>query len=231
MKHIHKMFHPQYDSAMTSVATELHPLTLRMLGELTLRPDGGETATSGPDHAVALATAHFMALERVDMGALAREAGVGRVTLYRWFGDRESLLARVMWSLSRQCLRWLAAQSEPTLDHTLGSVRAFMEVTRAYPPLRHFMDAEPAVALRAMLEPTSPLVAALTDWAEERLTKAGFGAELAGTSGLGPSGPGADELADVLVSVTSTYCWARVIAGGEADIDGAMRAVRVLLRA
>ena len=203
---------------MTSTVLDLHPLTARMLAELELTPDAaGDT---GPDRVLALATAHFMAHERVDMGALAREAGVGRVTLYRWFGDREGLLARVMWTLSRQCLEWLARQDEPTLDHTLASVRSFMEVTSSYPPLLRFMSAEPAVALRAMLEPTSPLVSALADWARERLELAGLGGDDAGAA----------ELAAVLVSVTSTYCWARVIAGGQADIDGAMRAVRVLLR-
>lgn len=210
---------------MPSASVDLHPLTLRMLASLTIRADGGVSPATGPDRAIALATAHFMALERVDMGALAREAGVGRVTLYRWFGDRESVIARVMWALSRQCLAWLADQDEPTLDHTLASVQSFMEVTSTYPALRHFMDAEPAVALRAMLEPTSPLVSSLTAWAEEQLIRAGIG------TGTAPHEPRADELAGVLVSVTSTYCWARVIAGGEADIDGAMRAVRVLLRA
>lgn len=205
---------------MSPVVTEVHPLTLRMLDELTLTA-GGPTPDSNAERAVELATSHFMALERIDMRTLAAEVGVSRVTLYRWFGDRESLLARVMWVLSQQCLAWLAAQSEPTLEHTLASVQSFMEVTSAYPPLQRFMAAEPAVALRSMLEPSSPLVIALTDWARERLALAGVGAV----------GPSADELAGVLVSMTSTYCWARVIAGGEADIDGAMRAVRVLLRA
>lgn len=205
---------------MTARATGPHPLTLRMLEELELRPEVEDGAVS--DGVLGLATARFMAGERVDMGALAREAGVGRGTLYRWFGDREGLLAQVMWVLSRQCLVWLAVQGEPTLTHSLASVESFMEVTSAYPPLRTFMRAERAVALRTMLEPNSPLVAALTAWTQERLEAAGVGEG---------EGPRADELAGVLVSMTSTYCWARVIAGGEADIEGAMRAVRVLLRA
>jgi hypothetical protein len=48
--------------------------------------------------------------------------------------------------------------------------------------------------------------------------------------GDGDASAGANELAEVLVSVTSTYCWARIVAGSEADVAGAMRAVRVLLR-
>jgi len=199
----------------------LHPLTLRMLDDLVMHADAG-LGDSGPDRVLALATERFMAEERIDMGALAREAGVGRVTLYRWFGDREALLARVMWLLSRQALAWLAHQEPATPEHVLASVRSFMEITSSYPPLQHFMAAEPAVALRSMLDPASPLVESLSDWAEEQLTLAGFDQR---------PGPRAHELAGVLVSVTSTYCWALAIAGGSADIDGAMRAVRVLLRA
>jgi AcrR family transcriptional regulator len=205
----------------TPAVTEPHPLTGRLMTELRMQPDAG-LGDSGADRVLALATARFMAQRRVDMGMLAREAGVGRVTLYRWFGDRETLLARVLWVLSRQALAWLAARDDPTPAHTLASVQVFMEVTNAYPPLRHFLATEPAAALRIMLDPGSPLVESLTGWAADRLTTAGFGAS---------GDPGADELAGVLVSMTSTYCWARVIAGGEADIAGAMRAVRMLLRA
>lgn len=190
---------------------------------LRLRPEEmlGSTAV---DRVVAAAARHFLAEERVDMRSLAVELGIGRTTLYRWFGDREQLLARVMWVLSEQTLEWLATQAP--LDekrNILVTVEAFMEVTSTFPPLLTFMNAEPAAALRTLLEPTSPLVRSLAMWAAPRLAEAGFGVDR--------RGPSANELAEVLVSVTSTYCWARIIAGGEADVSGAMRAVRVLLRA
>ncbi|MFL6060656.1 MAG: QsdR family transcriptional regulator, partial [Marmoricola sp.] len=101
------------------------------------------------------------------------------------------------------------------------TIEAFMRVTSEFAPLQRFLAAEPTLALRALLEPDAPLVVALGDWATDRLTAAGYGQ---------PPGPAARELAEVMVSVTSTYCWARIIAGGQADVDSAMRAVRVLLR-
>lgn len=203
--------------------TAANDLASRLQRELILHPG----ALRGPatiDSVVAAATQRFVAGERVDMGVLAGEVGVGRATLYRWFGDREHLIGRVLWLLSEQTLEWLAAQAPPTeTTHVLASVETFMQVTSVFPPLRRFLAAEPAVALRALLDPDAHLLASMGAWTATRLEAAGYGAE--------PTGPNAAELAEVLVSVTSTYCWARVIAGGEADVAGAMRAVRVLLRA
>lgn len=184
----------------------------------TSEPEGGAT----PEVALAVATQHFLEGKRVDMQILALEVGVGRATLYRWFGDREKLIGQVLWNLSRQALVWLAEQSEPgDTEHALETIEAFMRVTSEFAPLQRFLAAEPTLALRALLEPDAPLVVALGDWATDRLTAAGYGQ---------PPGPAPRELAEVMVSVTSTYCWARIIAGGQADVDSAMRAVRVLLR-
>ena len=152
------------------------------------------------------------------MQVLAADVGVGRATLYRWFGDRERLIGLVLSELSRQALQWLADQAPADEKaHILHTIDAFMRVTCAFPPLLRFLNAEPALALRTLLDPDAPLITFLSAWATDRLAEAGFG---------GGADPSARELAEVLVSVTSTYCWARVIAGGEADVDSAMRAVR-----
>jgi AcrR family transcriptional regulator len=197
-------------------------LVTQMQRELRVKPEDIEGSAT-PEIALAAATRHFLAGQRVDMQILALDVGVSRATLYRWFGDRERLVGQVLWNLSRQALQWLAEQSDPgDTEHALDTIEAFMRVTSEFPPLRRFLAAEPTLALRALLEPDAPLVVALGDWATDRLTAAGYGAD--------PAGPNPRELAEVLVSVTSTYCWARVIAGGEADVAAAMRAVRVLLR-
>ena len=48
------------------------------------------------------ARAMFDAGRSLDMVTLARELGVARGTLYRWAGDRERLLADVMWSMAEE---------------------------------------------------------------------------------------------------------------------------------
>lgn len=187
-----------------------------------LRVDPGEVGdVPSPASVLALATQKFLDGERIDVQALAAETGVGRATLYRWFGDRERLVGQVLWVLSRQALEWMAVRDADTPAHVHASIEAFMRVTSEFPPLRRFLAAEPNLALRALLEPDGPLVVSLNEWATERLTAAGYASR---------GGPEVRELAEVLVSVTSTYCWARIIAGGEADVESAMRAVRVILR-
>jgi AcrR family transcriptional regulator len=43
-----------------------------------------------------LAQRRFLAPERIDMGVLADELGVNRVTLYRWFDSRNDFLVKVV---------------------------------------------------------------------------------------------------------------------------------------
>ena len=64
--------------------------------------------------------------ERVDMLALASELGVSRATIYRWTGDRERLLADVLWSLSDEAFEQAKA------DHAEYSGGAVVRVTEGF---------------------------------------------------------------------------------------------------
>lgn len=50
-----------------------------------------------PKLAFERATELFLSGRRLDMAALAQEIGVSRATLYRWTGDRDHLLAEIVW--------------------------------------------------------------------------------------------------------------------------------------
>src|SRR4051794_26678247 len=131
-----------------------------------LRVEAGAVDDSpSPASVLAAATQRFLDGERIDMQVLAAETGVGRATLYRWFGDRERLIGQVLWVLSRQALEWIAVQDRPDeIEHVFVSVETFMQVTSDFEPLRRFLAAEPALALRALLEPDAPLVVSLNEW-------------------------------------------------------------------
>ncbi len=45
---------------------------------------------------LAAARAQYLAGERVDLTVVARDLGLGRATIYRWFGSRELLLGEVI---------------------------------------------------------------------------------------------------------------------------------------
>lgn len=56
----------------------------------------GRVAGATREEVVERARARFLECRRVDMSAIAAECGVGRATLYRWFGSREQLLGEAM---------------------------------------------------------------------------------------------------------------------------------------
>jgi AcrR family transcriptional regulator len=73
-----------------------------MANAATVRP--GRPAAATRDEVLALATERFLAAERVDMQAIARELGLARATMHRWFGTRELLLGEMLARLAEERL-------------------------------------------------------------------------------------------------------------------------------
>jgi AcrR family transcriptional regulator len=88
---------------------------------------------------------------RVDVQAIAGELGVGRATVYRWFGSRERLLGEV-----------LVRAADPLLDHAVSEGRGrggrrlvdvFDRFNRSLigaPALRQYVESERESALRVI---------------------------------------------------------------------------------
>jgi AcrR family transcriptional regulator len=64
----------------------------------------GRPAASTREAALTLARKRFLACERVDVQAIARELGLARATMHRWFQTRELLLGEVLGSLGEERL-------------------------------------------------------------------------------------------------------------------------------
>ena len=73
-----------------------------MTNAATTRP--GRPAAATRDEVLTLARGRFLAAERVDMKALARELGLARATMHRWFGTREELLGEMLADLAEERL-------------------------------------------------------------------------------------------------------------------------------
>src|SRR5436190_10527043 len=56
----------------------------------------GRPAAASPEDVVALTLHHYLRGRRIDVSAIAGELGVGRTTIYRWFGTREDLVGTVV---------------------------------------------------------------------------------------------------------------------------------------
>ncbi len=66
------------------------------MAELRTPRKPGPAPGATRDEVLALARVRFLDCERVDVQAIAAECGVGRATIYRWFGSRQGLLAEAM---------------------------------------------------------------------------------------------------------------------------------------
>jgi AcrR family transcriptional regulator len=96
-----------------------------------------------------VATQRYLAGERIDVQAIASELGLGRATVYRWFGSREELIGEI-----------LAAQGETLVDRIRERVggrgpRALLETfdhinrsLAAATALRSLFEQERETALR-----------------------------------------------------------------------------------
>jgi AcrR family transcriptional regulator len=112
------------------------------------RPRGRPAAASRTD-VLRAATRQYLAGERVDVLAIAGRLGLGRTTIYRWFGTREGLIGEV-----------LLRAADPLLDRARGEARGrggpllldtFDRFNRALadaPALRRFVEQERGAALR-----------------------------------------------------------------------------------
>src|SRR3954449_3968721 len=56
----------------------------------------GRPPAASPDDVLDAAMHRYLRGRRVDVQAIAAELGLGRATIYRWFGSREELIGEVL---------------------------------------------------------------------------------------------------------------------------------------
>jgi AcrR family transcriptional regulator len=122
-----------------------------MARSTTTPPRRGRIAAASRLDVLALATHRYLRGQRVDVQAIAVELGVGRTTVYRWFGSRDGLIGEV-----------LARAAEPLLKDARAGARgsggialldAFDRFNRGLanaPALRKFVEHERDAALRVI---------------------------------------------------------------------------------
>jgi AcrR family transcriptional regulator len=111
----------------------------------------GRPATASPEDVIEATRRQYLAGTRVDLTVVARDLGLGRATVYRWFGSRELLLGEV-----------IALELESLVDHERRGVRkrggaglleVFDRINRALAhsiALRRFLEQERAGAMRLL---------------------------------------------------------------------------------
>ena len=171
-----------------------------------------------------LAKRTWLAGERVDIGALAARLGIGRATAFRWVGSRDLLLGEIMWSMCDQLMTEAAQQAGDRRGAArIGAICA--HAVRAmvdFRPLRQFVRQDPEYALKLLTSKLGPVQAR----AIERVR-----ALLAAEAATGAWQPplSLDTLAYLIVRVSESFVYARVISDQAPDVAEAGVAVELLL--
>jgi AcrR family transcriptional regulator len=112
-------------------------------------PRRGRPAAATPADVLDAALYRYLRGVRLDVQALAADLGVGRTTIYRWFGSREQLLGEVVARAAEDVLETICADTPGRGAARLLEV--FDRFNRALadaPALRAFLDQERETALR-----------------------------------------------------------------------------------
>ena len=164
----------------------------------------------------------FFAGEKIEMGPLAAELGVDRTSLFRWVGNRDELLAEVLWSLAEASLDHAEAEARGQGAGRVADVLGrFVDglVTAEY--FRGFLAREPQRALRLMTTSESEIqhryVAAVEELLAAHLPDAGRG------------GLPRHDLAYLIVRISETFSYADLIAGEEPSAERARAAFALVL--
>src|SRR5205823_7002819 len=111
----------------------------------------GRRATASPDDVLTFARQQFLEGQRLDITVISRELGLGRATIYRWFGSREALLGRVIGSEVE--LLVAAHRRAVTQRGAHGLLEVFDRINRMLSrsmPLRRLLEQERDGALRLL---------------------------------------------------------------------------------
>jgi AcrR family transcriptional regulator len=115
------------------------------------RPKRGRPATASADDVVRVVREQYLNGDRVDVTVVARELGLGRATIYRWFGSREALISEAVFREFQLLLtrkRKDVAGSGPLwLLNVLDAVNRTLSRSTA---LRRLLEQERQVGLRLL---------------------------------------------------------------------------------
>jgi AcrR family transcriptional regulator len=184
----------------------------RMTTAISPRRRGRPPAASRDD-VLEAALHRYLRGRRVDVQAIAAELGLGRTTIYRWFGSRDKLLGEV-----------LARATDPVIDDARAGARGrggralldtFDRLNRSLaeaPALRKFVEDEREAALRVITSGASFLqphmVARIAGLIEEEVRAGSYDA---------PVEPAT--LGYAIVKLAEAFLFNDAVAGMSGDVD------------
>ena len=174
--------------------------------------------------ALLLARRRFQAAERIDMGAIAQELGVNRVTLYRWVGSRDRLLVEVLWSLADATLAREDARVAATgAERIVQVVTRFIDDCLTNAGMQRLLGEEGERTMRLLTRRDKGFQPRLIDAIHRMLAEETQAGRLDLPVDL-------REVAYVVVRLIESYVYLDIITGEEPDARRAEPVLRLLLR-
>ncbi|WP_297613741.1 QsdR family transcriptional regulator [Nocardia sp.] len=184
----------------------------------------GRPASASRDDVLKAAITMFLAGKRIDVNAIAAQLGVGRASIYRWFGSRDGLLGaaiagqleRMVGAADRRSRSSGGQRLNEVLDHT---IHWLVEDDS----LRTYFDNESTAALRLITRSDGVVhqaAVAIVEQLIERAQEQGY---------LPPIER--NTLAYALVRLWEAFLYNDAVAGFRGDVERLQQVQAALLRA
>jgi AcrR family transcriptional regulator len=173
----------------------------------------GRPAAASREQVLDLAMHRYLRGERIDVQALAAELGIGRVTIYRWFGSRDELIGEVVARAAEPLLREARTSTKQTGGRALlETFDRFNREIADSPALRQFVERERDAALRVLTSGAGKVQSRMVALIGELIV----GEVEAGTY-VAPIDP--DTLAYAIVRLAEAFLFNDAVAGMRGDVD------------
>jgi AcrR family transcriptional regulator len=121
----------------------------------TTIPRRGRPAGASREDVLAAALHRYLRGQRIDVQAIASELGLGRTTIYRWFGSREGLIGEVLVTAAEPLLEEARAAARGRGGRRLlATLDRFNRRVAEAPALRQFVEQERDAAERIITSDT-----------------------------------------------------------------------------
>ena len=173
----------------------------------------GRPAAASREDVLEAALYRYLRCQRIDVQAIAAELGVGRATIYRWFGSREGLIGEAVVRATEPVLARARAGARGRGGAALlDTFDRFNRSLADAPALRQFVEQERAAALRVITSSggvVQPRIVAMIAGLIEREVDAGAYTPPVETA----------TLAYAIVRLAEAFLFNDAVAGMRGDVD------------
>ncbi|TMK42005.1 MAG: TetR/AcrR family transcriptional regulator [Actinobacteria bacterium] len=151
--------------AISSVATLVY--AERVSSEQPPKRRGRPPGASRED-VLRTATEHHLAGQRIDLRRIATELGVGRATIYRWYGSREKLVGAALLVIAERVVADARRSARGSgAERLVDTFDAINRELAESPTLRRFLREERAAALRIITSSAGPVQPRIVELIQE----------------------------------------------------------------